>query len=417
MKRLFTFLGTGRYEDTTYALHERTCDTPHFALALREWIAFDEVAFFLTTEAENHENWRKTRETFDSLGWAHKVVQIPSGESESELWRIFDRLTSSAAPGDAVSFDITHGFRSLPLVSLLAATFLRRAVGLELEAIYYGAFEAAVGGVTPVFDLSPFLDLLEWLSGVERFVGTGDSRPLAKLLGEVQNKAFRAAKDNPPTSFTGLACALRALSLSLTLSRPLDVGDAASLCLKRMNQTRADLDHGHARPLVPLIEQIRTTYAPLTDKSPTGQANLIHWYLERDHTVQAVTLSREWIVGFVCRLLEIDEIADREHAETVLNHAEIQTREPLDCEPSPFLPAFLALPMAAELIQVWGRTRDLRNDLAHCGFRANPLKGSKILSKAEILAQNIAKFAREEPQIREIASPTLESSSGAQSPP
>jgi hypothetical protein len=48
-------------------------------------------------------------------------------------------------------------------LALLAAAFLRSAKGIRLRALLYGAYDARENDVAPVFDLTPFLDLLEWM--------------------------------------------------------------------------------------------------------------------------------------------------------------------------------------------------------------------------------------------------------------
>lgn len=398
MKRLFTFLGTGKYQETSYVLGDKEFTTPHFSLALREWFSFDEVTFFLTPEARIHENWSKTEAAFLQNNWKFTVVEIPTGQSEQELWEIFDRLTHAADPGDAVSFDVTHGLRSLPLLGLLAGSFLRRVLKLDLEAIYYGAFEARDDhGRTKVFDLTPFLDLLQWLSGVEQFVETGDSRQLAALIREVQGQARRSGAPDPPQKLISLAGSLQNLSMALALSRPLEVGDGALQCLSRLDEVNTlDLSRGYARPLIPLMGPIQQTYAPLQDKTPRGQAALVQWYLERGHTLQAVTLAREWMVGVVCRLFQLDEKeekTDRKQAEDVLNHAAFQKMGSFKGEPSPLLPDFLQSELSGPLIKQWSVLIEVRNDLAHCGFRRQSLSGCKILSIAERVGQAVVELA------------------------
>jgi CRISPR-associated DxTHG motif protein len=43
-------------------------------------------------------------------------VDIPEGRSEQELWEIFDRVASAVDEGDTILLDITHAFRSIPMI-------------------------------------------------------------------------------------------------------------------------------------------------------------------------------------------------------------------------------------------------------------------------------------------------------------
>jgi CRISPR-associated DxTHG motif protein len=42
-------------------------------------------------------------------------------------------------PGEHLSIDVTHGFRHLPMLALVAARYLGRVVGVKVEELYYGA--------------------------------------------------------------------------------------------------------------------------------------------------------------------------------------------------------------------------------------------------------------------------------------
>ena len=71
-------------------------------------------------------------------------VRIPWGKDSEELWQIFDRVVEAINPREQVVFDITHGFRSFPVIVLLAAAYLKPAKGIDLQGIFYAA--AGAGG-------------------------------------------------------------------------------------------------------------------------------------------------------------------------------------------------------------------------------------------------------------------------------
>jgi CRISPR-associated DxTHG motif protein len=50
------------------------------------------------------------------LGHRVEWVDIPEGRSEQELWEIFDRVASAVDEGDTILLDITHAFRSIPMI-------------------------------------------------------------------------------------------------------------------------------------------------------------------------------------------------------------------------------------------------------------------------------------------------------------
>ena len=113
---------------------------------------------------------------------------------------------------DEIILDITHAFRSIPLLIFIVAAYLRQVKNVKLKHIIYGAFEArdTETDQTPIFDLTPFVELLDWMNAVNIFQNSGDARPIARL--NVQRD---------------IADALTNLSNSLLTNRPLEAQTAA----------------------------------------------------------------------------------------------------------------------------------------------------------------------------------------------
>ena len=64
-----------------------------------------------------------------ALGHSPKAtkVNIPTGENTDEIWEIFNIISSLIHEGESVTFDITHGLRSLPFLVFLFAAYLKTA--------------------------------------------------------------------------------------------------------------------------------------------------------------------------------------------------------------------------------------------------------------------------------------------------
>lgn len=82
--------------------------------------------------------------------------------------------------------DLTHSLRSHPVFLLLALAYFRAIrENLTLGSVYYGAYVLAkehFGGRTPIFDLRPMVELLDWIDAAQAFDRYGDATPLATLL-------------------------------------------------------------------------------------------------------------------------------------------------------------------------------------------------------------------------------------------
>lgn len=83
-----------------------------------------------------------------------------------------------------------------------------------MRGIFYGANEAKdnVDGHVPVFDLTPFVSLLGWITATNQFIRYGEGNELAELL-----KAY------PDRAVQSLTEGIEKISDGLRLLRPLDV--------------------------------------------------------------------------------------------------------------------------------------------------------------------------------------------------
>ena len=139
----------------------------------------------MTDDAEE-KVWKKLR----SEGKARELMEddrvqalpIKTGNDTGEMWDIFMTIAGEIEAEETVIFDITHGLRSLPFLVFLFAAYLKSAKGVKIRGIYYGALELSKDNVTPVINLSEFVEMLDWLGASERFIEMGDGSALAELL-------------------------------------------------------------------------------------------------------------------------------------------------------------------------------------------------------------------------------------------
>ncbi len=147
---------------------------------------FDDIFIFCTNKAEET-HWATLEKEFEKNDLIKpKKISIPDGKSESELWEIFSIVSDTVKENDKIVFDITHSFRSLPMLFTILSKYLKTIKNSEVEKIYYGAFEArdVSNNETQIFDLTPFISLYEWSSAIETFKDYGEVNPLSKLIGD-----------------------------------------------------------------------------------------------------------------------------------------------------------------------------------------------------------------------------------------
>ncbi len=295
--KAITFLGAGNAFETTYVLPDgRDHTAPFFGVALARFYPDLDMQVFVTELARS-----RHLENFEELAEDHvatlEPVDIPDGADEDELWTVFQTVIDAVDEGEEVVFDITHGFRSLPFLSFLAAAYLRVVKKVKLKAVFYGNFEARDVSVqpnrAPVIDLTPFVSLLDWMIAADRFVRFGDGRDLAVQLRATQPAYQADSQEFQQWRQSGIGQAtatLESLALAMRFIRP----DEAMAASDRLRTQITDAVSGiqtFARPFQPLSQQIIAGYAPLAlereriisdpAKALAVEREMVRWYLTR----------------------------------------------------------------------------------------------------------------------------------------
>lgn len=368
---ILTALGTGKYEPATYqwkAFPPR--QTQFFSAALKAWHPAAQVKV-LSTEGAEQKHGPALREAISGL----ERIDIPKGQSDQENWELFDQIVAAIPEKEEVLFDITHGFRSLPVVTLLALSFLRVARGVKVQGVVYGAYDQQrpTEEITPVFDLTPFLEMLDWANATKRFIETGDSSRLKPLL-EREKKGPLAL----------LAGSLPKLSQALAFTRTREAARLAhdvTQILRQSDQTQWPIQH---KPFGLLVESLEQSYAglgSLDTETPIQQLKTqyahIEWYCKHKHYDSAITLTREWLVSVVVwrKYGKIDvPTVQRTEAENTLNE-----RHSGDHADQQFKP----------LRELWNDVGRLRNDIAHCGMRRGEISTEALAAQVKKLIRGI----------------------------
>lgn len=391
MRKAISFLGTKGYSETTYVLGDKEFRTDLFPEALSTFSKPDEILIFVTQDAEKTHLGSLKARLDGNVSW--RPIHIPDGKDEAEIWDIFETLTQSVNEGDKIIFDITHAFRSIPFLAMIAISYLRAAKEVEVEAVLYGAWEARVGDRSPVFDLTPFVTLLDWTNATDKFLKTGYGYEIAGLLKEAHQVAYRnpESKDGrqPPKELKNVAKDIEEISRAMILGRSEEVMKRAWKMANRPKTYRREADDW-AKPFSLLLDKIDHGYSPFSIEDPRAdiryrldtELQIVEWLLEKGLTMQAILLSREWVVTYYISRLNKDILKGRQEAENELNNI-VQG-----------LQMASNLPEEAELARIWANLTQLRNDVAHCGNRENPMPSIKLVAKAKDAAIELGKLMK-----------------------
>lgn len=404
--RIFSFLGTGDYKPSCYSLGNCTSSETRFAqVALAQLLATAnghssvDLVVFATPEAETKHS-QGLSEEFRKLcpGSEPTWVRIPAGAEESDFWEIFTLIAAQVDPCARIAFDITHGYRSIPLLALAAANYVRIAKDARLEGIFYGAFEAAPkdnqgrpAGAAPIFNLKPFITLLDWSTAARVFKDTGNARFMASLVPDRSVSLDAAPAGEAVPAGSRLPKALETLFDVLATCRARQLQPA----LEEVERALADLPG--RLPKTPealvssLVDDIRSKISPLLSARSHGLGTLTlaaaRWCAEQGLIQQAYTLLHEGLVTRVCEAvpgLDPDRRRDRkdvgeawklarEHCSmgegSLGGEAHSGQQNPSRKGAARHFPTKLAARLLSvfgrEFLQAIGRVHEWRNDISH----------------------------------------------------
>jgi CRISPR-associated Csx2 family protein len=315
MARCFvSFLGTSPYVPCRYGSDERWYGPVSFVqtttlhLKCANWDTGDRLLIGCTAGARR-KNLDALREELASTGWplAPEVVDLPDGTSEEELWTIFQRLLERIGDGDELVFDITHSFRSLPMLFTVLIQYLGVVREVRLRGVYYGAFER-LGSPdqvrkmplperqAPILDLTPFLSLYDWSAAIDHFLRFGSPTDLERLVkGHVAPILKRTAGgDESAQAMRRLVERLGEFARCAQYVRGGDLAEVRfqSQIIEPLRHIRA----GFLPPLEPVFKRLEDTFAGFRDCDPANALRTVGWCIEHDLIQQGITLLQEAIV-------------------------------------------------------------------------------------------------------------------------
>jgi len=301
--KIISFLGLSNYAETTYVspIDSEKVTTPFFQEALVEFYHPETLYVLLTQTVEksiprgaSESNWEALQKRLNGKVNLQPIKNIPERNSPEDIWLIFQQVTNCLQDGDSVIFDITHSFRSVPVVALIAVSYLRVVRQVKIEGLLYGAFEAQnkETNETPTFDLLPIVSLLEWTTATDQFIKTGNGEALASLL-------------HTNSTTEKLAASIKGIAQGLQLLRPMDVMRESALLPDRIKEATPIVSQS-VPPFESLLERVEKDYGTFGLANPEDyttnskfslirQLKMIEWYAEKGQTVQALSLAREWL--------------------------------------------------------------------------------------------------------------------------
>ncbi|MBB1125578.1 TIGR02221 family CRISPR-associated protein [Thiospirillum jenense] len=134
------------------------------------------------------------------LGCDVQFEIIPYARDTAEQVELLRIMAAHVNAGDTVDMDVTHGFRHLPMLAIVAALYLRSVRRAQISGIWYGAYDPDTQQAS-VHELSGLLRIADWLQALNTYDKDGDYGVFAELLvpagGLLAEAAFFERTSNP----------------------------------------------------------------------------------------------------------------------------------------------------------------------------------------------------------------------------
>ena len=334
----------------------------------------DDKAYIVLTKGAEENNWktndklrhRDTGETSPGLCSCFEtkkekgeynfevtpITNIPDGNNEEQLFKIFntvfEKIFKDIKEGDETElyFDVTHSFRSLPMLALVMANYVKFLRNVKVKSITYGNYEARTKVGTkeiqtksglikrdkyeaPIIDLTPLSQIQDWTFAAADMIKNGNSSQLYKLAnGEnylVQmlriKKSLNTIDRQAEQKIQAYITALHNMLLNMRLCRLPQVMDYTTM--KEVNDAyknaKAQLDsekqYGVISPLPPILKKVKDTFKNFDENKDLNNGYLsAQWCCEHQLYQQAITILHENLITDMCRRLGLkDRVYEQRH--------------------------------------------------------------------------------------------------------
>jgi CRISPR-associated Csx2 family protein len=235
---------------------------------------------------------------------------ISEGYCENEIWNNFDTITNLIHDGDKIYFDITHSFRSLPMLSLIILQYVRVVrKNCFIEAITYGAFEKLGPALeveqmpieernAPVLDLSPLVRLMDWTSAAKEFIDYGKTDSLKKMIN-LENEPILKATEGSDKTAQILKKSIKGIeefAASIFTNKLQEIYEfkTKSSIETLKNENKNDIK---IKPFVPLIKKITDKVSPFDRNDWNNVFAATQWCIDHEMYQNAYSILLEGIIS------------------------------------------------------------------------------------------------------------------------
>ncbi len=414
-KVFISILGTGYYNRTKYFLQntENYVETRFIQEATVKLLTYDwdekDKAYFFLTKKSKITNWKHPAQKEDyrvkngerdaykglekrikelDLNYGFETVDIPDGNNEQEIWQIFEEVFNILEENDEVYFDITHAFRSIPMLVMVLINYAKFLKNIKVKSISYGNWEGRDkdNNLAPIINLTAFSELQDWTSAANDFVSFGNVKKITQLTSQEINPILKDTKGKDIT-----ASILRKVSKNLNqFIKSIQTNNGPELIagetIKNLQQSLKDLNNTLIEPLNPILNRIELEINKFySEKNILNGFKAVDFCIENGLIPQAYTLLQETIITLV--LTEIDyDIKNKTYRTIVSSVFEIKGNNYPESEwkgaaanDKELTRLLLGNNIIANTVSIFIALTNKRNIINHAGF--NEKSSPKVFDK------------------------------------
>lgn len=375
-KVFLSFLGTTDYQPSfyiAYSQEEKEIESTRFiqkALITHYCKNFtlEDKIFIFTTEGALT-NYNDLEEELNKLNLFcdFRNIDIPDGKTTEEIWAIFLKIFNNINKDDELIFDITHGFRSLPMLNMVLINYAKLLKNITVKGIYYGNWEARYeksGKIySPIWDLKDFEQLQEWTNAAQLFLKAGSAENLSMMM-----KKRNMIGSDEIESFSQEILSNRGINLS--------EGKSALAIKNILFERNNEAIHPVVKPIFELIENQFTDYK---EDSILNGLFAVKWCIDHNLIQQGYTIMSEFLPTYVLNYISVD-YKDKDARNTINGFLSISGKiekfnfnDDVGEKQKEWLDKAVRIPYFKKLCE---RNRSInaqnRDDINHGGFRNNP---------------------------------------------
>lgn len=414
-KVFISFLGFSNYSACKYAKDNYVSDDVRFVQeatigyidGISPWTNED-VALILLTEGAYKKNWiddgqidrqgntilqTGLKTQLDKMSLPLSIVpvtNIPDGNDEDEIMQIFSTIFQHINDDDELFFDVTHGFRSLPMLMLVFGNYSKFLKHATIKSITYGNFEGRnkTSNTAQLVDLLSLSYIQDWTFAAADFLENGNINRLSSLSESKYKPILRETKgkDENAQNLRALTENLRNMISDFQTCRGMNIVKAKSIA--PLKDALDKVQSTTVQPLNPVIEKIKDSIKPFDNNENVSNGFLAaRWCLNNGLYQQAATILQENVVTFFAYRHGID--IDNELDRSIVNKAfaiifNNISKEFWDISEEKLI--LLHDVMEDDLLRIpeitsgFKNLSEIRNDINHSGMRSKriPLSANKI---------------------------------------